>query len=33
METLPYNHALCERNVGDEAMSPPECASWGLCST
>lgn len=27
MEALPYNHSLCERNVGNEAMSPPECAS------
>lgn len=29
MEALPYNHALCERNVGKEAMSPPECVSLG----
>lgn len=29
MEALPYNHALCERNVGNEATSPPECASPG----
>lgn len=32
MEALPYNRALCERNVGNEATSIPKCASpdlWG----
>lgn len=29
MEALPYNHALCESNVGNQAMSLPKCASPG----
>ena len=32
MEALPYNDALCKKNVGNEATSLPECASPGLQS-